>query len=121
MPSIVNLRQENKLYLLCLSNGNADGLGRKREKELEKSCAYLGFAEAPTIIDDPDLQDGMDKKWGKDLIAEHLTRYLTAKMRQGKENEIDILISFDEYGISSHPNHISVNEGVCKVISDQQF
>ena len=121
VPSIVSLRNENKLFLLCLSNGNADGLGRTREKELEKSCDFLGFAEAPTIIDDPDLQDGMDKKWGKDLIAEHINRYLTAKMRLGKESEIQILVTFDEYGISYHPNHMCVNQGVCKVISDQQF
>ena len=121
VPSIVNLRKENKLYLLCLSNGDADGLGRSREKELEKSCAFLGFAEAPTIIDDPDLQDGMDKIWGADLVAEQITRYLTAKMKLGKDNEIDIIVSFDEHGISYHPNHIAVNAGVCKVISDHQF
>jgi len=54
-PSIVTLKQENKLHLLCLSNGNAEGLGREREKELELSCKSLGFAEAPTVIDDNDL------------------------------------------------------------------
>jgi len=37
-PSIVTLRDKNKLFLLCLSNGNAEGLGRIREKELERSC-----------------------------------------------------------------------------------
>ena len=118
VPSIVNLRKENKLFLLCLSSGDADGLGRTREKELEKSCAFLGFAEVPTVIDDPDLQDGMDKKWGVDLVAEQITRYLTAKMKLGKDSEIDIIVSFDEHGISSHPNHIAVNAGVCKVIRD---
>lgn len=54
-PSIVSLAQGNKLYLICLSNGNAAGLGRAREKELELACKRLGFAEAPTIIDDPEL------------------------------------------------------------------
>lgn len=34
VPSIVNLRQNNRLYLLCLSTGNFAGLGRIREKEL---------------------------------------------------------------------------------------
>ena len=61
MPSIINLRKSgNELYMLCLSNGNYEGLGRTREKELEKSCKLLGFAEGPTVIDDPDMQDGMD-------------------------------------------------------------
>ena len=54
-PSIVSLNAENKLHLLCLSNGNAEGLGREREKELEMSCKRLGFAEAPSVIDDNDL------------------------------------------------------------------
>ena len=54
-PSIVNLRETNKLFCLCLSNGNADGLGRIREKELELSCKRLGFFEAPSVIDDSEL------------------------------------------------------------------
>ena len=40
--------------MLCLSNGNAEGIGRTREKELELSCKKLGFVEAPTVIDDPE-------------------------------------------------------------------
>jgi len=55
MPSIMNLRGANTLSLLCLSNGNADGLGRQREKELELSCKELGFHNTPVVIDDPDL------------------------------------------------------------------
>ena len=54
-PSILELRQHNKIYMLCISNGNFDGLGREREKELEMACKRLGFNEAPTIIDDPEL------------------------------------------------------------------
>jgi len=49
VPSIVQLRQphlHNKLYLLCLSNGNFDGLGKIREKELHASARYLGFTDA---------------------------------------------------------------------------
>ena len=54
-PSILELRQYNKLYMLCLSNGNFAGLGKLREKELERACKRLGFSEAPTVIDDPEL------------------------------------------------------------------
>ena len=43
VPSIIALGKHNNLHMLCLSNGNADGLGRVREKELEASCKYLGF------------------------------------------------------------------------------
>ena len=58
VPSILGFQGENKLFLLCLSNGNANGQGRVRTKELEKACRYLGFTEGPTVIDDPDLQEG---------------------------------------------------------------
>ena len=53
-PSIVSLRATNNLHLLCLSTGNADGLGRTREKELQASAKWLGFQSA-TVIDDPEL------------------------------------------------------------------
>ena len=118
IPSITTLRKANKLFLLCLSNGDVEGEGRKREKELEKSCRALKFEEAPTIIDDPDLQDGMDVKWGPNLVAEQINKYLTAKMREGAEHKINMVITFDEYGVSYHPNHIAVNSGVSKVMSD---
>lgn len=69
VPSIVELRKKNFLYLLCISNGNADGLGKKREKELAASCKYLGFQESE-CLDHQDLQDGMDKKWDVEIVAE---------------------------------------------------
>jgi N-acetylglucosaminylphosphatidylinositol deacetylase len=34
VPTIKYLRKYNNISLLCLSNGNATGLGRIREKEL---------------------------------------------------------------------------------------
>ena len=74
-PSIVTLRETNKLYLLCLSNGNFDGLGRIREKELELSCKRLGFTEAPTVIDDPELQDGMNQEWSPKLVADYIAKF----------------------------------------------
>ena len=43
MPSILELRKQNNLHLICLSTGNADGLGAIREKELEASAKNLGF------------------------------------------------------------------------------
>ena len=67
---------DNKLYLLCLSNGDADGLGKQREKELEKSCTNLRFAEPPIVIDDPELRDGMDVNWAPGLICNYLRKYL---------------------------------------------
>lgn len=61
VPSILSLREKNKLFMLCLSNGNFAGLGNIREKELERSCEELRFHKTPTVVEDQDLQDGMNE------------------------------------------------------------
>lgn len=54
VPTIMELRKTNNLSLLCLSKGDADGLGSIRSKELDVSCKYLGFQDWD-VIDDPNL------------------------------------------------------------------
>lgn len=121
IPSIRKIRKRNKIFLLSLSNGDAEGQGKVRTKELEKACRYLKFNDSPVVIDDPDLQDGMKTEWSEELVAEQVTKYLTAKSREGPEHKIDIIVTFDELGMTEHPNHIAVNKGVCKVVSDRKF
>jgi N-acetylglucosaminylphosphatidylinositol deacetylase len=43
-PTITSLRTltKSRVHVLCLSTGNADGLGSLRKKELVKSCQILG-------------------------------------------------------------------------------
>lgn len=74
-PTITNLRNKNQLYLLCLSNGNFMGLGKQREKELERSRKYLGFKES-TCIDDPKLQDGMKTDWDTGYAAQVIKEHM---------------------------------------------
>lgn len=57
-PFIEEVKTKYDLHLLCLSNGNFEGLGKIREKELKEASHYLGF-KSLEIIDDPGLQDGM--------------------------------------------------------------
>ena len=46
LPTITNLVKAGKtVNILCLSNGNADGLGKQREKEMEKACGFLGVTD----------------------------------------------------------------------------
>ena len=121
-PSILELAQYNKLYLLCLSNGNAEGLGRTREKELEMSCKRLGFSEAPTVIDDPELQDGMDVNWAPGLVADYIVKHCNQKENlDGKKAKIDMIMTFDEHGVSSHPNHIAIYNGVSKLMNERMM
>ncbi len=49
-PTILNLRRQGILVnLLCLSNGNADGLGQVREKELRESARILGIQDVSCL------------------------------------------------------------------------
>jgi N-acetylglucosaminylphosphatidylinositol deacetylase len=65
IPTIETLKQQHYiLHLLCLSNGNAANLGKLREDELMKCCKFLGISKVK-IIDDPEVQDGMNVKWPK--------------------------------------------------------
>jgi N-acetylglucosaminylphosphatidylinositol deacetylase len=104
--------------LLCLSNGNADGLGRTREKELETACRRLGFHEPPIIIDSPDLQDSMTTEWNPDMVADEIKRYLRSK---AGESEITTIVTFDEWGVSEHPNHKAVHLGAMKVQESEDY
>ena len=91
VPTIRRLRGANKLYLLCLSNGDADGLGKIREKELVKSCKYLGFTGQPEIVSDNDLQDGMKVNWPQGVVAEQVARYFRAS-----SVKFDVMVTFDD-------------------------
>ena len=55
--------------LLCLSNGNSAGLGKIREKELENACKFLGI-NGLEIVNNKSLEDGMDKFWNKEIVAQ---------------------------------------------------
>lgn len=97
------------LYILCLSTGNADNLGKTRSIELVKAAAVLGIPEERVIIiDDDRLQDGMDQHWCSVTINQFVEGFV-------KKYEISLLITFDSYGVSGHPNHISVHHGVSTI------
>ena len=59
----------------------------------------------------------MQKYWETDKVAEVINNYL--KQKQG-EGEINFVVTFDEFGISSHPNHIAVHKGVSKAFEMEE-
>ncbi|QSL66659.1 hypothetical protein MERGE_001043 [Pneumocystis wakefieldiae] len=69
-PTILRLVKDNEIFLVCLSNGNAEGIGKVREKELLKSCQILGISEQNIeIIENSNLQDSMSLDWNPALIS----------------------------------------------------
>ena len=108
-PTILNLlKQErrNRLHVLCLSNGNYYGQGVVREEELRKSCLKLNRNIVVEIV--TKFQDSPSIEWDLDEVESTVTNYV-------KDNRIDCLITFDEWGISSHVNHKSLNKAISKI------
>ncbi|KAE8395934.1 hypothetical protein ETB97_010228 [Aspergillus alliaceus] len=111
-PSITYGREnpDVKRSLLVISSGNYDGLGEKRQKELHNSCARIGISEDRCVVlDDADLQDNPKKWWDeeriKDLVSAHVDKW-----------HVDVILTFDQGGISGHINHRSVSAGVRKYV-----
>lgn len=94
-----------EVFYLCLSTGDADGLGMVRTCELLRAAAVFGIPEDHVmIVDDPMLQDGMDNDWDMELISNHIQQFVA-------DHGVTHLVSFDQHGVSGHPNHIAVHYG----------
>ena len=130
IPTLQNLLNDNRhnhkpnIHLLCLSNGDyrdpADG--PIRTKELYKACSLLGiYVNNKTsedgsvdVLDHDQLKDGPNEVWNSDLIANTLLEHLQTIFSQNhtKQRIRLNIITFDERGVSGHPNHIDVFRGI---------
>ncbi|CDK25921.1 unnamed protein product [Kuraishia capsulata CBS 1993] len=109
-PSILELSKPdygNTVIMLCFSSGNAEGLGDIRTAEVIRSGQILGIKEVK-VIDDPAFQDGMNIIWDASKIAQEISGYVSSLQMDSKSLSI---LTFDEFGISGHPNHISMYNG----------
>ncbi|KAG7884516.1 hypothetical protein KL938_001643 [Ogataea parapolymorpha] len=107
-PVIVELskaKYNNALHLICFSDGNFDGLGETRQQELIRAASILGFQTHKTL----DYVDNIHEEWDTSAIAATLAKELKElPLHKSKQ----ILVSFDEEGVSGHPNHKSLYYGV---------
>ncbi|KAI0004769.1 LmbE-like protein [Xylariaceae sp. FL0662B] len=114
----------NHVKILCLSSGNADGLGETRKRELVKSGLLLGLRREDDVlvIDNVDFPDSMTTTWDPTKIAALLRTTFAPSHPSGNQRRaapdtqpptaaIDALITFDARGVSAHPNHISLYHG----------
>ncbi|KAI3903202.1 hypothetical protein MKW98_031856 [Papaver atlanticum] len=111
-PTILYLTsQGNNVHILCMSTGNADGKGDTRKEELYLACASLQVGpEQVMILDHPDLQDGFNHSWSQSLLAEIVKKEIANRA-------IDLLITFDCYGVSGHQNHRDVSVSMLRKYS----
>ncbi|TYH75675.1 hypothetical protein ES332_D04G036600v1 [Gossypium tomentosum] len=102
----------HNLYLLCLSIGNADGMGSSRKDELYRACVVHKIQlQQVNVLDHPELQDGFGKVWNHGLVARIIEEEVYSHV-------IDVIITFDSYGVSGHCNHGDVHYGVRKFLHD---
>ncbi|KAI9384291.1 hypothetical protein POPTR_012G041700v4 [Populus trichocarpa] len=100
----------HNLYILCFSIGNADGMGNTRKDEFYQACAVLKVPlQQVKVLDHPDLQDGFGKVWDHELLAKIIEEEVSS-------HGIDMIITFDNYGVSGHCNHRDVHYGVCQLL-----
>jgi len=105
-PTLLELRRRGvDLSVLCLSTGNADGLGEVRRAEMQRSCASVGVTGKDLVIlDVQELQDGF-REWPLEVVARHVREFL-------EDSKSSLVLTFDDVGVSGHPNHISTSLGV---------
>ncbi|KAG5176982.1 putative deacetylase LmbE-like domain-containing protein [Tribonema minus] len=102
-PSIV-------VHVLCLSTGNFCGLGKLRHQELLLSCSRFGISmDNVEVVNDAALQDGKDECWPAEAVARYVGSFV-------QRRSIDLLLTFDQHGVSGHPNHIAVCRGVTTLL-----
>lgn len=108
-PTILELskpKYNNTIKLICFSKGDAvdESMGPIRVKELYKSTSILGIDQNDVSV--LNYKDGMNESWPMKDIHESLKQTIDVK-----SNGKLVIITFDEFGVSNHPNHIALYHG----------
>ncbi|XP_061658806.1 N-acetylglucosaminyl-phosphatidylinositol de-N-acetylase [Syngnathoides biaculeatus] len=115
-PTIIRLVEFNVVvHLLCLSEGNYYNEGVQRKQELLNSCAKLGIPSSRiTIIDHKKLPDDPKAEWKVSLVTSIIAKHLRA-------HAFNMVLTFDERGVSGHSNHIAIYKAVRHLASTDQL
>ncbi|XP_054723252.1 N-acetylglucosaminyl-phosphatidylinositol de-N-acetylase-like [Uloborus diversus] len=113
-PTILNLlRDECEVYLLCLSAGGFYNKSKERKKELRESCKLLGIpAGNVVIIEHSKLPDNPNSAWSPRKVAQIILKYVI-------QLSVNIIVTFDEKGVSGHLNHVALNKGLSFLNSER--
>ncbi|KAG9153629.1 hypothetical protein Leryth_008562 [Lithospermum erythrorhizon] len=66
------------------------------------------------VLDHPDLQDGFGSTWNSDVLAKIISKEIDMQ-------SIDLIITFDNYGVSGHCNHRDVHQGVIRSLHEESM
>lgn len=115
-PTLLNfdeqLPNDIPFNVVCYSNGDAEGLGEIRAKELSHSVSLL-LSQRPTNVTLLDHHDGMHEVWDTSLMLQQLEKVIASPERNQRETT-NVILTFDKNGVSNHVNHKSCYEMVSK-------
>ncbi|KAG9281685.1 N-acetylglucosaminyl-phosphatidylinositol de-N-acetylase [Astyanax mexicanus] len=115
-PAVLQLVQSGAaVRLLCLSSGNYYNQGAQRKKELLASCAVLGIpASHVTVVENKELPDDPKAEWSTALTSMLIHKHI-------KTHSINMVLTFDEGGVSGHTNHIAIYRAVSHLASSRRI
>ncbi|SCU99856.1 LAMI_0G01288g1_1 [Lachancea mirantina] len=97
------LDQDIQLRVICLTSGNAEGLGPVRSAELKRSVHIL-LPDRSVHVTVADLEDSMQVNWDIEDASQIIANQIT--------DNAPVIVTFDSIGVSGHVNHISCFDAV---------
>mmetsp|Transcript_9560 Transcript_9560/g.28537 ORF Transcript_9560/g.28537 Transcript_9560/m.28537 type:complete len:284 (+) Transcript_9560:65-916(+) len=132
LPTIRSLVDSGEtVWFLCLTTGDYDGLGKIRQKELQKVGKLLGVSRVIVRSDDVNgatndasFLDHPTKRHDERLVADAIRDSLSNHFHQsgpsGESANQFVLVTFDQLGVSGHVNHIDTYLGVRRLMDDEE-
>jgi len=116
-PSVTTILQRASSspvgHILVISSGDHYGLGSQRRDELHGSCEALGVAqENCEVLNLPDIQDDPTIWWPESRLGEIVLPYVD-------KWAIDLVVTFDNYGVSGHINHRALSAALVELSKNQ--
>ncbi|QLL34679.1 hypothetical protein HG536_0H00540 [Torulaspora globosa] len=110
------LPESVQFNFVCLSKGDADSLGPIRERELRKSARLLmGRSGRGFEVFQHDFPDGFDETWDVRSVASSIEDSVFIDGRAPRT----VLVTFDEHGVSGHPNHVACHRAVKHIVAQR--
>ncbi|XP_046839977.1 N-acetylglucosaminyl-phosphatidylinositol de-N-acetylase-like [Xenia sp. Carnegie-2017] len=106
-------RAASSFSLLCLTKGNYYKKGDERKKELLQSCRILGI-KSVTTLDNQNIVDNPNVMWNANVVSDILLQHI-------RTHNINLIITFDKYGVSGHRNHRSIYPGLKRLIEQKSI